>query len=297
MEINAQTTASNIYLECGASAQCSNIKCSTENCDNLNKKIINFEQNHNMTSTMFWNTDILYTENASNNSTIIIIVWSVAIFCTACTAVIILIFYTKRKSQQIIVAEQEIKVVDIISPQMRNKYPSKFSIGSEGNIYRTIEPQNVNQSDLDFIGSDELNIKMDVIDESEEEDHCWSDYADDDGIYSVLFATKPFGITFKTNFEDKNNLFVKQIDEDSVADKKNVILGSHIVKLQDEWVEDLGNKEIYKLFKRKLREPLPLKITFRKPRNDHLYDDAMNINNYVKAVDNIQNIVDKIIER
>jgi len=67
------------------------------------------------------------------------------------------------------------------------------------------------------------------------------------------------------NKKDSSNLFVIDIDEQTCQYSKDIIIGSHIIKLENEYVEGKGHKNISKILKRKYYKTLPLKITFKKP--------------------------------
>ena len=82
-------------------------------------------------------------------------------------------------------------------------------------------------------------------------------------IYSFQFRSKPFGMVFAIT-NDKKNLYVKAIDEYSPAANGNVIVGSILIKLEDESVENLGAKIVYKTFKQ-YSNRVPLRITFQNP--------------------------------
>eukprot|EP01084_Bolivina_argentea_P175742 304264_1 len=83
-------------------------------------------------------------------------------------------------------------------------------------------------------------------------------------IYSFEFRSKPFGITFGLNKNNRMNVFVTEIEENSTAEKENVIVGSKLVKIQDQMIENFGAKKIRKILKSKIKQ-LPVTITFRKP--------------------------------
>eukprot|EP01084_Bolivina_argentea_P002720 5032_1 len=95
-------------------------------------------------------------------------------------------------------------------------------------------------------------------------------------LYCIEFSAKPFGITFGTDPQEnkKKNIYVMEIEEKSVASQTNLIIGSKIVKFEDEMVEGRGATKIYKIFKNKYEKQLPLKITFRKPVMD---DDDIDV--------------------
>ena len=89
-----------------------------------------------------------------------------------------------------------------------------------------------------------------------------------EGIYTVTLTEKPFGILFGTNKGDKNNLYVQGIDAGSIGDQLGVIVGSSVVKFGEQKVEGLGAKKIFKIFKTKYSDVLPLTVTFKKPGDE-----------------------------
>merc|ERR1712154_34347 len=103
---------------------------------------------------------------------------------------------------------------------------------------------------ISMINEENINIKPSARDMINDDD-SFTDSTDNDDVkleeYSVMFTQKPFGLVFGKNKKDKKNLFVTGIEEDGAGDKANVIIGSKVLKLQDESVEDLGVKQIYKI--------------------------------------------------
>jgi hypothetical protein len=97
--------------------------------------------------------------------------------------------------------------------------------------------------------------------------------SEEDGEYCVVFEQRPFGLVF-TNKYDKKNLFIKEVVLNSAAEENNVIVGSKIVRFGKQNVEDLGGKNIQKMFVNKFGKQLPLKITFRKPSEYLVTDDG-----------------------
>eukprot|EP01083_Nonionella_stella_P014661 41167_1 len=89
----------------------------------------------------------------------------------------------------------------------------------------------------------------------------------DDNVYSFVFERKPFGVSFGKRGGDKMNLYVTDIDADSPANGL-VIVGSKVVGFENEYVEDMGAKKIFKTFSGTYADALPLKMTFRKPEDD-----------------------------
>ena len=98
--------------------------------------------------------------------------------------------------------------------------------------------------------------------------------------YVVELTERPFGIAFGKNPSDKRNLFVTGLDEGGPGEAAQVMVGSKIVRLQNESVEDLGAKNIFKLFKDTYGEVLPLSITFKRPsveqqQNEYQYQQEV----------------------
>eukprot|EP01084_Bolivina_argentea_P249792 418311_1 len=102
-------------------------------------------------------------------------------------------------------------------------------------------------------------------------------------LYCVEFTGENLGITF-TDDDTKKNLFVKHIEQNSAAFKNNVIIGSKLVKLQGQFVEDLGSKKIYKMFMNKVKNTSSFRITFRKPNDMSICND-MDRNNSTVSID------------
>eukprot|EP01084_Bolivina_argentea_P280756 480194_1 len=80
--------------------------------------------------------------------------------------------------------------------------------------------------------------------------------------YIVQFTSKPFGIVFTKNKFAKN-VFIAAVKTNSFAETNGVIIGSKIIKFDNENVEDMGAQNIKQIFKETYCNKLPLKITFR----------------------------------
>eukprot|EP01084_Bolivina_argentea_P091163 164141_1 len=98
---------------------------------------------------------------------------------------------------------------------------------------------------------------------------------------------KPFGLAFDET-KDKKNIYVKEVDKNSTA-MGNVVVGSVVIKFQDEYVENLGAKKVYKIFSTKYGETTPLVISFRKPRDDV----NVEVKNDDEMDEKVENIVNK----
>ena len=90
--------------------------------------------------------------------------------------------------------------------------------------------------------------------------------------YTVTFEKKPFGMVWGSRKSDRNNLYVTGIEPDSPAFLLGVKLGSKLIKLGEQHVENLGAKEVFWHFKKShdADEALPLSITFRNPKEAQL---------------------------
>eukprot|EP01084_Bolivina_argentea_P251298 421425_1 len=169
--------------------------------------------------------------------------------------------------------------------------------------------RNINYKNKDdiYLSDNSSQDEENKYDEEQDEDLQKILFAEE---YTILFDNKPFGFTFGTNkklYKDTKNLFVKHIDKNSIAAQNALIIGSKLIKFQDEVVENLGGKKIQSLFQKKYYNNFdsikPLKITFKKPlfannyskRIYELEAELENSNKIIKSLEkkiNLQN--DKI---
>ena len=73
------------------------------------------------------------------------------------------------------------------------------------------------------------------------------------------FITKPFGMEWKVTKSDKNNLYVSKVQPISQAALGNVTIGSKLISLNGEMIEDMGANNIYG------KLAVSVTITFLKP--------------------------------
>eukprot|EP01084_Bolivina_argentea_P301772 520705_1 len=129
---------------------------------------------------------------------------------------------------------------------------------------------------------DEKQVEGEESDQSVEDINGITSTGDGD-VYAFEFTRKPFGLAFDET-KDKKNIYVKEVDKNSVA-VGNVVVGSVVIKFQDEYVENVGAKKVYNIFSTKYGEMIPLVISFRKPIDD------VNVENMDDKDDDIINMV------
>jgi len=83
-------------------------------------------------------------------------------------------------------------------------------------------------------------------------------------MYMVQFTQRPFGASFGKQPSDPNNLYVKLVDDGGHAQELNVLARSRIIRIQNENVEGIGAKQVFRVFT-KYSDVLPLTVVFKTP--------------------------------